>query len=800
MKNLWLSLTNVAIALLLILFFNGNIPIKNNPLPPLGKLLNPTDGIWSNARKSEKSLNISNLKIEGKAEIYFDEREVPHVFAANLEDALYLQGYLEAYNRLFQMDFIARAASSRLSEVLGDKTLEIDIKRLRSGTELASENAVEDLEQFPEEKKLIQRYVDGVNAYISQLTPAKYPLEYKLLDFKPELWDIKKTALVMKYMADILAGGSDDLEHTNVRTLLGDELFNKLYPTLLSNDNPIIPLEQNYKTPTVPLNQSPTDRVNKAFLSTFFENRNPGIGSNNWAVGPSKSLTGHPILSGDPHLMLGLPSVWMEIHLHTPKMNSYGVTVPGLPGIMIGFNENVAWSETNVGHDLEDLYLVSWTDKTRSSYLSDSVLKKPTIWVKELKVKNAKTIIDTTLITDFGPIKHYSMDAKSDLAMRWMGMEHVKVPEFISFVSLMQSTSVDDFDEKLRVYATPPQNFLFADNKGNISLRVNGTLPARGLNDGRFIEQAKKENLWTNIVPFDELPSIKNPKQGYITSSNQRSAGDNYPYYYSGNFDHFRNKSLNEFLQSKEKFTPRNMKAFQGSNLSYKAKEVVPIILNLADKSYKDFLEPLSSWDYNYDKGEIAPTIFQAIFKNLYNSTFDEVLQYEDSFDIVYPSASLLVQMIKNEPNHIVFDIMNTKRKENAVNVLNKAIEEAKESLKGKVNEELTYGKSRKVAINHLTRLPSLSVLDLDLNGHPDCVNAQGDVWGPSWRMVVHLGDKVEAWGIYPGGQSGDPASKYYKNFIEKWSRNEHYKLYFVDNAEEIKDNTTHVWKINHKK
>jgi penicillin amidase len=800
MKNLWLSLINIALAILLILFFNGDLPIKNNPLPPLGKLLNPSYGIWSNARGSEKSLNIRNLKIKDKAEIYFDEREVPHVFTSNIEDAIYLQGYLEAYNRLFQMDFIARASSSRLSEVLGDKTLQIDINRLRSGTEMAAENAVKDLDQFPKEKKLIQKYVAGVNAYINQLTPDKYPLEYKLLDFKPERWTIKKTALVMKYMADILAGGSDDLEHTNIRTLLGDELFDKLYPTLLSNDYPIIPSDRKYIKPTVTLNQAPKERVNQSFQNTYFANRNPGIGSNNWAVGPSRSLTGHPILSGDPHLMLGLPSVWMEIHLHTPQMNSYGVTVPGIPGIMIGFNENVAWSETNVGHDIEDLYLVQWSDKTRSNYMSDSILKKPNTWIKEVKVKNAKTIIDTTLITDFGPIKHYSKDAKADLAMRWMGMERVRVPEFISFVSLMQATSVDDFDNKLRSFATPPQNFLFADNKGNISLRVNGTIPARGLNDGRFIEYAKKENLWTNNVPFEELPSIKNPAQGYITSSNQRSAGDDYPYYYSGTFDHFRNKSINEFLQSKEKFTPKNMKAFQGSNLSYKAKEAVPIILSLAAKSHKDFLEPLSLWDYNYDQGEIAPTIFQAIFKSLYNSTFDEITQYADSFDLIYPSTSILVQMLQNEPDHLIFDILGTKQIESAKDIVNKAIEDAKQDLKEKNNDQLIYGKSRNANIYHLTRLPSLSVTNLDLNGHPDCVNAQGEVWGPSWRMVVHLGDKVEAWGIYPGGQSGDPASKYYKNFIPKWTRNEHYKLYFVDNAKEIKDNTTHVWKINHSK
>lgn len=798
MKNLWLSLINIALVLLLILFFNGDLPIKNNPLPPLGKLLNPSYGIWANARKSEKSLNISNLKLSDKADVYFDEREVPHVFAANLEDALYIQGYLEAHFRLFQMDFIARAASSRLSEVLGDKTLQIDIDRLRSGTEMAAENAVKDLERFPKEKKLIQKYVAGVNAYIRKLTPDKYPLEYKLLDFKPEPWNIKKTALVMKYMADMLAGGSDDLEHTNVRTLLGDELFDKLYPTLLQNDNPIIPSERKYIKPTVALNQAPKERVNQAFPSTYFTNRNPGIGSNNWAVGPSKSLTGHPILSGDPHLMLGLPSVWIEMHLHTPQMNSYGVTVPGLPGIMIGFNENVAWSETNVGHDVEDLYLVKWEDNTRSNYMSDSILKKPDTWIKEIKVKNAKTIFDTTLITDFGPIKHYSKDAKSDLAMRWIGMEHVRVPEFISFISLMQATSVDDFDNKLQAFATPPQNFLFADRQGNISLRVNGTLPARGLNDGRFIEFATRENLWTSNIPFNELPNIKNPAQGYITSSNQRSAGDDYPYYYSGNFDHFRNKSINEFLQSKEKFTPKNMKAFQGSNLSHKAKEAVTLILNLASKNQKDFVEPLTTWDYNYDKSEIAPTIFQAIFRNLYNNTFDEVTQFEDSFDIIYPSASLLIQMLQNEPNHIVFDIKKTKQVENAKDIVNMSIEAAKTGLKDKKNDELIYGESRKANINHLTRLPSLSVTNLDLDGHPDCVNAQGEVWGPSWRMVVHLGDKVEAWGIYPGGQSGDPASKYYKNFITKWTRNEHYKLYFVDNAEDIKDNTTHIWKLNY--
>ncbi len=205
MKNIIGFALNAIIGLILLLFFNGNIKLEKIPLPALGKFLDPINGVWNNARHNYKDFEISTSQISADSKIIFDERYIPHIYANTLEDALYLQGYVEAHTRLFQMDFIARAASSRLAEVLGPTAIAIDVDRRKKGTEYAANVAVADWKNHPYEHGLLQKYVDGVNEYITNLKPKDYPIEYKLLGFKPEPWDMHKAAYTFKYMSDVLS-------------------------------------------------------------------------------------------------------------------------------------------------------------------------------------------------------------------------------------------------------------------------------------------------------------------------------------------------------------------------------------------------------------------------------------------------------------------------------------------------------------------------------------------------------------------------------------------------------------------
>ena len=787
MKNIFGFVFNALIGLFLLLFLNGNIKIEKLPLPALGKFLDPVKGVWNNAIKNHDDVILSLSDVEESTRVIFDERYVPHIYADNLKDALFMQGYIEAKLRLFQMDFLARAASSRLAEVLGPAALQLDIDRRKKGTEYAAKVAVESWKKFPEELAVLSRYTDGVNAYISQLKPEDYPIEYKLLGFKPEPWDIYKGALTFKYMSDVLSYGSNDLSNTNLKGLLGKEVFESLYLNPDTKSFPIIPAEKIYKKDSVSKSLPDTLMIPPIPKATF-EKHVPGIGSNNWAIHGSKSKTGFPILCGDPHLMLGLPSVWIELQIKTKDFNSYGVSIPGMPGIMIGFNENMAWSETNVGMDLEDLYTIKWEDKNRKRYYVDGSLKEALLDVKEIKIKGKESVMDTAYITDFGYVRMLSEDGKTDLASKWMSARDVKRPDFATFVYLMQSKNTDEFNENLRLYGNPPQNFLFASKHGDIGLRINGDFPARGQDDGLFVEDgSKKGNLWDNLIPFEELPYIQNPSSGYIASSNQVSTAGSYPYFYSMRHpDHFRNRVINDLLASKPSFSLKEMKQMHGNSMSYKARDFIQVLNKYNNENNKQVIDLLNSWDFHYDKNEVGPSVYTEIYDKITSKTFDEIDSLAKKYHVRMPESHMLIKLLDESPEHIIFDISGTPQKETAQDIINKSISEIKENKESAFNKKAMWSNVRKTQFFHIMRLPAFSELDIEADGHPETINATGTIWGPSWRMVVHLGPEIEAWGVYPGGQSGSPASKYYKNFIPKWLRNEHYKLHFSKTSDDI--------------
>jgi penicillin G amidase len=787
MRNIIGFVFNAIVGLSLLLFFNGNIKVEKLPLPALGKFLDPVKGIWNNARHSYKDLALSTDQINSESSIIFDERYIPHIYAQTTEDALFLQGYVEAYTRLFQMDFLARAASSRLAEVLGPTALPIDIDRRKKGTEHAANVAVLEWKNHPKEFALLQKYIDGVNHYISNLKPKDYPIEYKLLGFKPEPWDMNKAAYTFKYMSDVLSYGSNDLSNTNLRGLLGQELFESLYLNPDTKSFPIIPSEVTYKKDST--EKTTTDSIIIPPIPNInYEKHIPGIGSNNWAINGSKSKTGNPILCGDPHLMLGLPSVWIELQITTNDFNAYGVSIPGMPGIMIGFNEHMAWTETNVGMDLEDLYLMKWEDSTRKKYYVDGVLKEAQLDVKEIKVKGKPSVYDTAYITDFGYVAKLSSDAKSDIASNWTAASVVKRPDFISFVLLMQAKNVNEFNSHLQLFSNPPQNFLFASKEGDIGIRVNGDFPARGDGDGLYVEDgSKSSNLWENLIPFDELPYIINPKSGYITSSNQISTAENYPYFYSMRHpDHHRNRVINDLLANKENFSVKEMKQMHGNKTSYMARDFVQSIVKFKDNQNSGVLEILTDWDFHYDKNEIGPAVYSELHGKMSKNTFDEIDSLSKQYHVRYPESHLLIKLLTDQPDHIIFDIKNTPKVETAKDILDLCIQEMVNDENSIYNKKATWAQTRKTNLHHILRLPAFSELDIETDGHPETINAIGTGWGPSWRMVVHLKEDIEAWGVYPGGQMGDPASKFYKNFLPKWLRNEHYKLHFSKKPEDI--------------
>ncbi len=786
--------------ILLVLVLHGTISIPKNPLPPLGKFLNPFGGAWSSDNSNEKeSQNIHLSGITGGVDIIYDERRVPHIFAQNLKDALFAQGYVEAQNRLFQMEFLAKVAAGELSSIFGDRTIELDLSSRRRGMKYAAENAVKGWEKQKDYDVLLS-YIEGVNAYINSLSPDNLPFEYKLFNIKPTEWTPLKTALIFKQMSLTLAGRNDDVENTNLKQFLGKEDFNLLYPERQTIENPVIPTEKPYAFDTLyGVRQDTSAFVNKPMLKSFYENRDKGVGSNSWAVSGSKTATGSPIFCNDPHLSLGLPSIWFEVQIQTPEINAYGVSFPGFPGIMIGFNENIAWGETNVGQDVEDIYLIKWANKEKTKYYLDGKEVDITYRIETIDIKGANALIDTVKYTHWGPIYRTSLDGNHDLAMRWIAHDTPDTDEFNTFIQALSCKNNDDYLSATGTYIAPAQNFGFASTSGDIAMRVNGRFPAKYDQDGRFVEYGdNSKNGWQAFIPRSQNPQILNPKRGFISSANQVSADHTYPYYFTGKFERYRNRSINNKLSIMNGITPEDMKKMQQDAYSIKADEYISTIRPIIDRgilsdSVKIGWEILNKWDFRYIANQEAPSLFDIFYNKLVNNTWDEIITERNNMDVKLPESWRLLEIIQKYPNNKFFDIRSTPKIETAEDVILKSLQEAVSDFnrRAKDGKNNTWGHYKPLHIYHLTRLPALSAMDLAVDGCPDAINATGQSFGPSWRMVISLENKIKAYAVYPGGQSGNPTSKYYKNMIPAWSKGEYYIPNFVSQKEELKDKTT---------
>jgi len=790
----------VLFTFLLTLFINGNISIPRKTLPPFAKFLDPFQGVWNhNTNIESQNLKFNSDIISDNVEVFYDERRIPHIFAQTTKDALYAQGFVEAQNRLFHLYFLSHASAGELSSFLGEVTINYDLEKRRRGMKFAAERAVKAWEKS-DNYHYLESYIKGINDYIESLNYKDLPFEFKLFNIKPKKWTVLESALIFKFMSLTLAGRNDDLEFSNLYNLLGQEVFNHLYPETEKVENAVIPDDVIYNFDSIYGQPQPKDAFIKEVLKkTFFENRNKNIGSNSWVLGPQKSVSGSPIFCNDPHLSLGLPSIWIEEHIITPQFNVHGVSFPGLPGIFIGFNEHIAWGETNVGQDVEDLFLIKWVDNEKQKYFLDENQVDVENRIETIKVKGAKSMIDTVKYTHWGPIFHTSLDGKSDLAMRWIAHDKPDMEEYMVFINAMSATNYDEYYKAGNDFICPAQNFGFASNNGDIAMRINGRLPAKFDQDGRFIEYGdKSDNGWSAFIPQHQNPQIINPSRGFVSSANQRSAAKDYPYYFTGKFENFRNRTINDKLKSKPKFSVDEMKVMQVDAYSIKAADLVPLIVNALNNynlndNEKAVLDKLSKWNFDYKKDAEEPTIFELFCSNLRTNVWDEILTFNDSIDIIIPKDWRLIELIKQNPNDLIFDHKSTPEIEDANKIIyNSFVKTIDEIDKIRTEQKvLDWGKFKSLDIHHLTRIPILSQLNIEADGCPDAINAKGNSFGPSWRMIVHLEKEPKAYVVYPGGQSGNPFSKYYKNMISDWQKGNYYTVELEKSPLELNGRTT---------
>ncbi len=803
-----------------VVALNVPLPVGTAKTPCLGAFLSPQQGFWQNAEFADNDYNVALTfpNMEGKVQVYFDDRLVPHVYAEKENDAYFVQGYLHAKFRLWQMEFQTHAAAGRLSEIMGAKSAGTDFLKIdrffrRLGMVYAAEKSLESLEADSTTKTELDAYTAGVNAYIAALKPNQFPIEYKLLNYQPEKWTNLKTQLFLKYMCFDLAGYDTDFEKTNVKSILSATDFEHLYPSTQDSLDPIIPRGTVFAKPAVIVNK-PAVADSFHVRPTYSDSSNNILqpdksnGSNNWAVSGSKTKSGAPILCNDPHLGLNLPSLWYEMQISTPTFNAYGVSFPGSPSIIIGFNDSIAWGLTNSERDVKDYYEIEFKDSAMQEYMYNGRWTATTFRDEIITVKDSGEVHEKIAMTVFGPVmydRHYPDILKNGkyYALRWKA--HDASNELLTFNRLNHAKNYVDYITAISTFQTPGQNFVFASKSGDIAIKQQGLFPAKWKGQGDILMPGTDSVFqWQGYIPVNENPKTFNPERGFVSSANQLPADETYPYYLGGEPMIYRGIAINRKLNQMSSITVEDMQLLQTDNYNVFAEMARPVLLKYLNESNLPadeikYLDQLKNWNLKSDFNETGPTIFQLWWDSLSHVMYKDELSKTD-LPILWPDQSVLLEgLLKDSVYKFADDITTPAVETIADMVLLSWKAGVKEIKKSDAEGRLAWGKFKDTGVRHLLKLPSFSRLHLPIGGGANIINATKSNHGPSWRMIVQLSAETEAYGVYPGGQSGNPGSKYYDGFIDDWAAGKYYPLLFVGAEAAAKDDKM-KWKMTFEK
>ncbi len=767
---------------------------KIGPLPPLGKFLDPFHGFWANARLADQIPSEFRLPgIDGEVTVEYDDMLVPHIFAGNDKDVYTATGYVHAYNRLWQMELQTHAAAGRLSEIAGEVTLDMDRGQRRKGMVFGAEVFINNLDDTS--KMVLEAYAKGVNEYISQLDYDQLPFEYKLLDYSPEPWTILKSGLLYKYMSDMLNSFEKDMENTNFKAIYGKEMLDLLYPDVDNYDDPVIGVHANWGFEPVQKTVSPQSANNETLAELSpLPSQNPNNGSNNWAVSPQKSATGHAILCNDMHLNLSLPSLWYYMQQNTGDMNVFGHSLPGLPFIITGFTDSIAWGFTNAQRDVVDWFKISFENESMDRYFLDGKYVPVTKKFEEIKIRGTETFYDTVVYTVFGPVTYdnsfRSNSSENGYAYRWI--DHEPSDGLNMFYYMNRARNYNDYLHALDHFTSPAQNVVFASVQGDIAHRVQGKYPLNAKEEGKFIKDGTASaNNWQTFIPMNHNAFWKNPERGFVSSANQHPADSTYPYYVtSSNYEAYRNRRINDVLRADNSITVDDMKKLQYDNYSLKAAESLPTMLDLLNGAGLTaeeiaLTETLKKWNLHFTAESEAATMYDLWYEKLYTAIWDEIaLSREQNISLAGPTNYTTIRLLKTQPDNVFFDDKKTEGTQTAKDMVLLAFRQMVENLKSSRAEKGTIAWSayKSTFVGHPLQLKPLGFHDIPSGGNGgDVVNATDRSHGPSERIIIEMNPAgVKAWGHYPGGQSGNPGSKYYDNMVMPWANGQYFDLLFL--------------------
>lgn len=818
------SITSALAAVVLAAaLFIGFVPIRSGPA--LGHFLDPADGVWSVATRANlpetQSAKIPALR--AAVDVRFDDHGVPHVFATNLEDAYRALGWIHARDRLFEMEIQTRAVAGTLSELVGKRAVDVDREARAMGLAWGAERNFHAADSTSMSARGVRAYAEGVNAYIDQMSSADLPLEYRLLSAKPMHWKPQYSAYLLSRMGLTLAYSDGELRRARVEALIGRAATDALFPINSPIQEPIQPNGQKaarfdfVKIPPPQRTDSAKlavandlDRAAARFATAPGGDGDFALGSNNWAVSPARTANGHALLEGDPHLTLSMPSVWYEEHVVVPDtLDAYGVGFVGAPFIAIGFNRDVAWTETNTAADVADYYIETVdNDSHPTKYKLDDAWKPLEVRIEVVHDRaGAVLATDTIYHTHRGPMLRAG---KQWVSRRWTVLEPNDVNAV--FAKAARAHSSAELFKAFDSYEAPAQNVLTADRGGHIAIRSTGHYPIRPKSAPRgdmLIDGSKSANDWQGWWPLSDYPQSVDPAQGYLASANQQPKDPKVdPRYFGWDWaDPWRAMRINALLRADSKVTPDAMRKFQTDPVSERTRiyvtafeQAVQALAAPRDSALVHAAKLLSAWDQKFTTDNEAAVLYVAALDELTRRTWDELLipgatSADRPRGIATPSSTILTELL-NDPTSIWWDDRSTKNVvENRDMILRASLLAGYQNTLKKYGDPgpaWRWGYVRYANINHLLRLPALSRLNIPMQSGPGTLSPSGGdgTAGSSWRMVVELGPEVRAWGTYPGGQSGNPASKRYDDRLAKWEAGELDTLRFPHKAADLSGRT----------
>lgn len=679
------------------------------------------------------------------ATISRDAIGVPHIEAKTIEDAIFLQGYATAQDRLWQMDAARRLAAGELSEVAGTPTLESDRDARRMRLRRIADLQARSLNA--EDRKVLAAYARGVNSFI-ETHRSELPLEFTLLGYQPRPWTISDTIVVGLQMYRMLSNSWKD-ETVKADLLAGGD----------------------------------ARKVNALFPYQSTKEAQPG--SNAWAISGARTASGKPLLASDPHLEWAVPSTWYMVHLKAPGLNVSGVSLAGIPSVIIGHNERIAWGMTNLHFDVQDLYIERF-DPQSGRYVFKNQMRQATAERELIVVKDAPSQEFVTWVTGHGPV--FLSEGGRTLSMRWAAAE---ANDFhFTFGELNRAGNFEEFTTALSQFPGPGQNFVYADRDGNIGYQAAGRFPTRRNNFGDVpVDGASGEFEWDGFIPFDQLPRIYNPSSGMIVTANQNPFPSEYPLRVSGRFSAlYRARQIEALLNSKPKGARvddmlRIQTDVYSPFLHFIAGETVKLIDRRKpdSPSMADAASVLRNWNGQMTAGQPAPMLATFLFQHIRKAIGDRASPGKGLLYDAEISSAVVEKLLRERPREWFADWDQT-----ILRALTDALEEG-QRMQGRDPRKWDYGKYFELTFNSplLGGLPWVgkyfNVGPVEMSGSSTSIKQTTRRLGPSMRMVVDLANLDASVQNITFGQSGAYLSSHYKDQWDAYYAGRSYPMQFAN-------------------